>query len=365
MIKKLIYKLLFSLLIPLGFLLSSLATKNPHITETLYSTNFFVFTNQIISNVSGIFPFSLGELIICALIIFFTLITTKSVLLLFSNKTNKYTYIANRITSLIFYCSISYFLFITLWGLNYYRLPFSTISHLKIQKSSVAQLYLLCEELVSEANELRNPLDEDKNSIMTIKGGYKNVFKRTSIGYDLASKKYSQLGGNYSSPKKVFFSEFLSYSGISGIYFPFTGEANINTSIPDCLLPSTTCHELAHQRGFAREDEANYISYLVCTFHPDMDFQYSGVQLALVHSLNALYKYDKALYNNILAKCNKNVLNDLKFVNNYWSKYDGPLEKIQSKINNAYLKANRQSDGIYSYGRMVDLLIAEYNNEKQ
>ena len=54
----------------------------------------------------------------------------------------------------------------------------------------------------------------------------------------------------------------LSYLGISGIFIPFTCEANVNATLPDWEIPFTACHELAHQRGFAREDEANYVGYL-------------------------------------------------------------------------------------------------------
>ena len=151
----------------------------------------------------------------------------------------------------------------------------------------------------------------------------------------------------------------MSYEGISGFYFPFTGEPNVNIDIPASIIPCTVCHEMAHQRGFAREDEANFISYLVCSINPDVTFQYSGTLLALINSMNSLYKYAPQKYKTLIATYSKGLNRDLLELDQYWNYYEGPLEKLSTKINNTYLKANLQKNGVFSYGRMVDLLLAE------
>jgi hypothetical protein len=120
---------------------------------------------------------------------------------------------------------------------------------------------------------------------------------------------------------------------------------------------------MAHQRGFAREDEANFIGYLVCKAHKDVDFQYSGYLLATIYSMNALYKYDIDSYNELTAKYNEGVRRDLQNNSEFWKQFEGPIEEMQEKINDSYLKSNKQADGIYSYGRMVDLLLAEYRSK--
>jgi hypothetical protein len=160
-------------------------------------------------------------------------------------------------------------------------------------------------------------------------------------------------------------SELMNYTGICGVYFPFTGEANVNVSIPETSLPSTAAHEMAHQRGFSREDEANYISYLACTAHPDINYKYSGVLLALIHSMNALYEDDKPDFYKLSENYSDGVRHDIEELNKFWQKYEGPVERTSDKINNAYLKANNQKDGVRSYGRMVDLLIAEHRQAKK
>ncbi len=94
--------------------------------------------------------------------------------------------------------------------------------------------------------------------------------------------------------------------------------------------------------------------------HPDVDFQYSGTLLALIHSTNALYLQDQTAFKEVRSKYSDGLNRDLQALNNYWKQYEGPVSDVSNKINDTYLKANNQSEGVQSYGRMVDLLLAEY-----
>nr|WP_242826504.1 DUF3810 domain-containing protein [Caldisalinibacter kiritimatiensis] len=225
------------------------------------------------------------------------------------------------------FISIVYFMFITMWGLNYHRLSFGEISGLNTSKASIDELELLCEVLINRTNRLREKVTENENGIMTFSYQKSMLYKRSKIGYNKVSDIFPELSGNYGIPKGVFLSEALCYMGITGIYFPFTGEANVNTKTPAPMLPATICHEMAHQRGFAREDEANYIAYLTCNMHPDIEFKYSGNLLALIHSMNALYKYDRDRYIELAKKYTDKVYRDLKYIKEFWKQYEGPLKK--------------------------------------
>jgi hypothetical protein len=131
----------------------------------------------------------------------------------------------------------------------------------------------------------------------------------------------------------------------------------------DYMLPATAAHEMAHQRGFAREDEANYIAYVACTMHPDADFQYSGIMLGVIYSMNALADADMDMYKQLVKKYTPQVRKDLVNDNEFWQKYKGKVEEVANNVNNTYLKSNGQQDGVQSYGRMVDLLLAEYREK--
>jgi hypothetical protein len=262
--------------------------------------------------------------------------------------------------------SLVYFCFLLLWGFNYYRSPFSTISGLDVRPSSVKELQELCSNLLSRANSLRTQVHENNAGVMKLSSGRQYVLDAASKGYFNAAAVYPELGGKYGRPKGVLplMSTAMSYAGISGVYFPYTGEANVNTLITDSEFPFTACHEMAHQHGFSREDEANYIAYFVCTKHPDVDFQYSGVLMALIESTNALYSQDKNAFKTLRGQYSEGVLRDLKAINSFWQQYEGPINDVSTKINDAYLKANNQNEGVKSYGRMVDLLLAEYRANK-
>lgn len=352
------------LLLPFGIMLTYVSSLVPGLVETVYSNAVYKMIGQSLSLATGIFPFSTAEFIILLLVLFITLRLAMLIVKLFQGTPGKGHIILRSLTNMLIFASLIYFSFILLWGLNYHRLPFSRIAGLDIKPASVHELAEVCESIIDRANELRSKVGEDADGVMQLPDGKPDVFNRAYKGYDNAAEVYPKLGGKYGRPKGVMLSHLMSYTGISGVYFPFTTEANVNIAIPDSMLPSTTCHEMAHQRGFAREDEANYIAYLTSSLHPDADFQYSGTLLALIHSMNALYNHDQEKFKELYKKYSMGVMRDLADINDFWERYEGPVEEFSSDINDAYLKANRQQDGIQSYGRMVDLLIAEYRMKK-
>ncbi len=160
--------------------------------------------------------------------------------------------------------------------------------------------------------------------------------------------------------KVVVLSNGMSHLGIWGVYVPFTAEANVNINAPHAVIPSTTLHEMAHQRGFAREDEANYIAYLTATMHPDPDFQYSGTLMALRYTMSALFRADNDRFNELITTYSDGLRRDLDYIASFNQSNRSIISRISTEINNLYLKANAQQDGVKSYGRMIDLLMAKY-----
>ncbi|WP_432401439.1 DUF3810 domain-containing protein [Wukongibacter sp. M2B1] len=363
-IRKIQKKIFLILLLPLAILISYIGSRNSYIIEQLYSNSVYKFFSQVFSRLTGILPFSVGELLLIIIVFIFVYSMIITIIKATKLKTQRIRVCLNFLLNTIILISILYFTFIVIWGLNYHRLPFSEISEFDVKPSSTDELVMVCNDLINRANKLREEVLEDSSGVMKLNYNNKEVFIKAYQGYDAASCLYSELGGKYGRPKGLIFSKGLSISGISGIYSPFTFEPNVNIEIPDCMIPSTTCHEMAHQRGFAREDEANFISYLTCNLHPDIEFQYSGTLLALIHSMNTLYKYDENEFTKLRKRYSDGVIRDLISLSEFWASYEGPVERASNKLNNAYLKSNYQKDGVRSYGRMVDLLIAEYRSKE-
>lgn len=350
----------FIVLLPLSILLANLTAFFPGQVEEIYSKSLYPIIGQKLSTISGWFPFSIGELIVVSGFLFFSITLVWQGISLIQKKQARKERLKNYLLNILAVISVIYFGFVMTWGLNYNRLSFAEIANYEIAPITIEELVLVCEDLITKTNTLREKVEENEHRIMRISQDKGSAFARAILGYEEASVVYSQLGGEYGQPKGVLISKVMSYAGISGIYFPFTGEANVNTLIPDSLLPCTLTHEMAHQRGFAREDEANYIAYLTASLHPHPDFQYSGTFLALRHAMNTLGQYDYEKFLDLRARYGEGVERDLAELRVFWDKHEGLFSRVSTEINDLYLKTNRQEDGVYSYNRMVDLLVAEF-----
>ncbi|MCC0720452.1 DUF3810 domain-containing protein [Clostridioides sp. ZZV14-6105] len=361
----------FSLILfPIALFLNFIASKIPNIVEKYYSQAIDKKIVQLLSKVSGIFPFSIYEITMYIIVISIFLFLCSIVFTIFKKNRNLKTFLKNSILNILSILSIVYFLFVVLWGINYNRVPLEStlINQYNLKNNNSAQskqhstkeLSELYKFLVTKANETRKLTLQDKNGVVKSNTDYKGVINRAQLGYDKISDILPSVSGSYSKPKYVISSHLMCYTGITGIYFPFTGEANVNIAIPDLYIPCTVGHEMAHQRGFASEDEANFIGYLASIKHPDIDFNYSGYVLALNYTASALSKVDYNAYVDISAGISELVRRDLKNESEFWQRYEGKINKISNGFNNSYLKANGISEGTQSYGKMVDLLLTYY-----
>lgn len=361
--KKVSKKLLLLLLFPLSLVLNYY-NFNKEFIEKYYSRIVNKNIIEFLSNATEFLSFSLYDItIICATIFFFIYF----IVIIFKIIKNR-SFSKKLILKYLLNCSIiliiAYFLYIFLWTLNYKRVPFDETIGLKSEKYTISELKELYIYLINRTNELREHVPVDEHGIATTLGSYESIFERASKGYEIAGKQYETLEGNYGPPTKLLFSEFFNYAGITGVYFPFTGQPGVNINAPIMTVPATTLHEIAHQRGYAREEEANFIAFLVANIHPDIDFKYSGYILALTHTGNSLYEESPELYKELNELMSEEVKKDKEYRIEFWNKYSGKIEKVASKVNDNYLKYNGVSDGTKSYGRMVDLLLEYYFQNK-
>ncbi len=361
----------FSLILfPIALLLNFIASKIPNIVEKYYSQVINKVIVQVLSKISGIFPFSLYEITIYIIVISVFLFLCSTVFTVFNKKKNLKAFLKNSILNILSIVSIVYFLFVVLWGINYNRIPLETTlinkynlensTSIKSKQHSVKELTKLYKFLVAKANEARRHTLQNKDGVVKSNTDYKGIINRAQLGYDNILDILPSVSGSYSKAKYVISSNLMCYTGITGIYFPFTGEANVNIAIPDLYIPCTVEHEMAHQRGFASEDEANFIAYITSIKHADIDFNYSGYILALNYTASALSKVDYDAYVEISAGISDSVRRDLKNESEFWKKYEGKIDKISNEFNDSYLKANGIVEGTQSYGKMVDLLLTYY-----
>lgn len=249
------------------------------------------------------------------------------------------------------------FFFTVNCGINYYRRPFSSYLNLEVRESSVEELEELCSHLVERINETADDFGQP---------GLTAQFTLARQGQESMRNlgtKYPQLAGYYPRPKPVLISWILAVQQLCGIYSPFTVEANYNWQMTGYNIPHTLCHELSHLRGFMREDEANFIGYLACINSKEEFFQYSGYLMGWVHAGNALAAQDRERFMELRNQLTPQAIEDLQANNAYWDQYEGKVAEVANQINDTYLKLNDQTDGVKSYGRVVDLMLAYYREQ--
>jgi hypothetical protein len=351
------------LLFPAGFLLARGLSLFPWTVEKVYATGVDRVLVQALGGAAGFFPFSCAEVLVILLAA--AVVWRLTLHFLGARRERKAKKVAARriLIDFLALTAVVYFLFVVLWGLNYGRPTLAEIARLDVRPATAPELAEVCRNLIDRANQARVKVGQDENGVMVVAGSRRDVLARADAGYRVAAASFPELSGNYARPKPILLSRLMSYTGLAGVYCPFTGEANVNMDIPQVMLPFAACHEMAHQRGFAREDEANYISYVTCNRNLAPDFQYSGTLFAAVYAMNALQSENPRRYQVLKGRYSPEVSNDLKFYARYWARHRGPAERITDAVNDLYLKSNRQRAGIYSYDRMVALLVGEYRRD--
>ena len=354
---------------PIGLAYYLVAKNNAYIAENVFAKIIFKPLSQIFSCISGIFPFSIWELII--VLSPFALIT---ILVIFIRKTikskgSRRVIIFKGLINILCAVSVVFCVYEVMSGANYFRYSFTEYCSFDAEDYNTDDLYPLCVELAEKMNEVRPTLESDENSAVVFGGSYRSVARAADASMDKLAVSYPVLKGSYGIPKSVFFSRYMSYAHIVGVYSPFTMESNVDTDVEESFIPSTMCHELSHMRGFMREDEANFISYLACTGSDDPLFRYSGYLDAFIRCSNELAAYDREGYNSLYKMLDPLIIYDMIADNEYWTaineiKVTETVSAVSETVNDTYLKANSQTEGTRTYSYVTRLILADYKARK-
>lgn len=311
----------------------------------------------VLATISGVLPFSLAEAIIIALPLILVTLLIIGIRKAFKSSTASIRFLSSLFAALTGFYSLFVFTFAA--G---YAAP-TLEEYLSLQRHSVTaeELYHTATALIDEINALSAdiPFQYASSSVMPYSISEMNILLNEA--YETVCKTYDFIPHMNTHIKPVVLSEPMTYTHISGVYTYYTGEANLNIHFPDYTLPSTAAHELSHQRGIAREDEANFMAFLVCCSSDDSYIRYSGYQNLLEYVLNALYQANPTLYQEAISSLNRCVRYEMAAYNSFFSKYrQSVVSSVSGAVNDTFLKVQGQSDGARSYGRVVDLAVAYF-----
>ena len=231
------------------------------------------------------------------------------------------------------------------------------------QPVSADELYLTTQIVINNLNEIVDDIEfREKGDFSVMPYGYSELNDKLIEAYDKASEKYDFIQSFDSNIKRIMLSEPMTYTHISGVYTFFTGEANINTNFPDYTIPFTAAHELAHQRGIAREDEANFVAFLVCSEADDAYIRYSAYLNLFEYLAGPLSRANSQYYAYIYGQLPENVILEMRAYSKFFDKYrENVVEKVSDKVNDTFLTING-TEGVKSYGMVVDLAVAYYKD---
>lgn len=350
-----------SLLLPFGYGVFWMAGRDPGLLERLYGERIFPPLSRLISWPARLLPWSLGEILL--FLVLAGLVWSLAGLLraLAAGTPGFLVLMLQRMGWGVALAGLLYASFVMLWGLNYLRPPIARTLGWPSDAPTSAELQGLCEELALEANQLRQDLPSDGGGILRV--DRERVLDSRNEGYErlhgALSPVLPAVPDTPSRPKIAFLGPLMSRALTYGMYIPWTGEALLNGSTPAPALAFSVCHEMAHQQGIAREDEANFIGYLACRLHPDPLFRYSGARAALGEAMARLAVVRPDSWKRIRASLGPGVLADEAAEIRWLRQHQGRFSRVQGKVYDGYLKTQGQADGARSYGRVVDLLITE------
>lgn len=251
---------------------------------------------------------------------------------------------------------VLYLVFNLFWGINYNRKGIAWQLGLTELKYSSDDLKMINQQLIARVNDSKTSLLNSKANYPS----YQVLFQQASESYGRLTKTYPYLQYQPTSLKRSMWGWFGNYAGFTGYYNPFTGEAQVNTTVPKFILPFTTSHEVAHQLGYAREMEANFVGYLAATHSADTLFHYSAYLELFLYANRNLNMVDSSAAGNFRRQLMKPVKDDIREWYAFNKKHRGVLEPVVRWVYGKFLESNEQPQGILSYDEVTGLLIAYF-----
>ncbi len=246
------------------------------------------------------------------------------------------------------------FLFCLLWGFQYARPGLE--DYLGIESAgevAAPELRALAERAVELTNQSYEELHGSTDiGEPTPAGSLEEIVPSLEVGWDRLREELAlpqRVALTHGSPKRILATPLIKRLGVSGIYFPYTGEALVLGDLPGVLLGKDLGHEMAHQRGFSSESDANVLGALVAVWSSDPLARYSAYSFLQGQLVNALQRVSSSDAQEVVEGQAPGVRRDLADVLAYWQPAQTPVGAAASRVNDAMLRTHGVSEGVASY----------------
>lgn len=323
--------------------------------SNVYNSSVGAALRAFLAHLTSWLPFSLAEFLIFSIPLLLVLVGIYA----YRYRCESWKSTLIFLVTMLSVFSIFFSLFALGFGIGYHTDTLDDRLGIKTEEVSADALYETSVWLTNEVNKAANGVRFGKDGFSVMPYELEELSDRLIDAYEPICDAYPFVQRLDSSIKPVMASGLLSYTHITGIYTYFTGEANVNVAFPDYTLPFTAAHELAHQRGIARENEANFMAFLVTAASDDPYIRYSGYLNLFEYVANALYRTDSARYAEIIDMLDDRVIGELRAYSAFFDTYrDSAAADLSDAVNDTYLKLHGNKAGTASYGLVVDLAVA-------
>ena len=329
----------------------------PDWVEKNYTYGIYPVISKVQRFLFGWIPISIGDLFYGFLMVVIIYKTAQLVKVIFQKRFTR-KYLVTGLQQLLFLFLSIYVSFNLLWGLNYNRRGIAHQLQLEVKPYTADDLDTLCHALQAKLNYYAKQVDTINRKQYF--GKPANVYNGAKEAYRSADNKYSFLVYQPTSLKSSLVGFLGKYVGFHGYYNPFTGEGQVKKSIPVFMQPFVASHEIAHQLGYAKENEANFVGFLAARESSSIDFVYSGYydmyQYAILELINLDFKRAKKLLDSV----NQVVKRDRREYTLYLRKMRNSIAPVMLRMYDGYLRMNNQPKGFRTYNEVVTWLVAYY-----
>jgi len=325
----------------------------PAAVERYYSQGIYPAISRMLRWLFGWVPFSIGDILYAIAGILIISAIWKLIRAIIQKRVNSSWLLRSGVRVMTWWLCI-YIVFNLFWGLNYNRLGIAHQAGLEVTRYKTAELDTLVNLLIVRMNQLREVSLPERNPLMHKRTLFKNAFAAYSVPDGDAP--FLRYGGQ--SVKPSIYSHVGNYLGFTGYYNPFTGEAQVNTTVPVFVQPFTTCHEIGHQMGYAKENEANLAGYLTASHSSRPAFKYSAYFDLYLYAIRDLYQRDSTRSLELFEQLSPGVKADISALRDFNLKHVGFMEPLVRSLYAQFLRVNQQPGGMMSYNQVVAMVIA-------
>lgn len=327
----------------------------PEAVEHYYSDGFYPVISKSQRLLLGWIPFSVGDIFYFLAGIYLLIKAVDFIKRMICRKMDR-SYLLHAGKKVLTASLLVYIIFNVLWGLNYNRVGIAKQLQLTRQEVLIPDLMNVMQQIVYRINTLdslarANRLPLKKKKIL-FQG---SVFSYQTLAEQNTLFKYSRV-----SVKPSLYSYLGNYMGFTGYYNPFSGEAQVNTTVPVFIQPFITCHEIGHQLGYAKESEANFAGYLSASSSSSPAFRYSAYFDLYLYGRRYVYLLDSVRGKQLDNQLNPGIRKDIRDLREFLNRHANPVEKIIDRLYSQFLKANEQPAGRVSYNEVIVWVIAYY-----